>query len=225
MPKKIKIIKNGPYEVTGGVPLTHKKISMTNQKVLGLKKIKDYSPSDPEKYHLCRCGKTKTPPFCDGSHIYGFDGTEVASKENFMERAELQVGPGMDLLDDHRCAFARFCHRQRGDTWTLAAHSEDSENLKEAIEGATECPAGRLVARDKDGNIIEKHFEPEIEIVEDPYKGCSAAIYVKGNIPIESSDGKMYETRNRVALCRCGHSKNMPFCDSQHVTINFKADE
>lgn len=224
MVKKIKIIKNGPYEVTGGIPLTRKEITMTDKKVLGLKKLKDYNPKDPEMYHICRCGKTKTPPFCDGSHMYGFDGTEVASKEKYINRAEVIEGPDLDLLDDNRCAFARFCHRQRGDAWTLTKYSDDQENRKEAIEGATECPAGRLVARDKDGNIIEKEFEPEIEIIEDPYKNCSAAIYVKGNIPIEGENGKMYEVRNRVSLCRCGHSKNMPFCDSTHVSIKFKEE-
>ncbi|MDR2412719.1 MAG: CDGSH iron-sulfur domain-containing protein [Rickettsiales bacterium] len=225
MAKKIKIIKNGPYEVSGGIPLSKKEIAMTNQGVLGLKKIKDYQPENPETYHLCRCGRSKTAPFCDGSHTHGFEGTEVADRRKYDQRAEVQKGPDLDLQDDNRCAFARFCHRQRAEVWTLTAHSDDPENRREAIEGITECPAGRLVARDKDGNIIEKHFEPEIEIVEDPQRNCSAGIYVKGNIPIESADGKMYEVRNRAALCRCGHSRNTPFCDATHVGMEFDDEE
>lgn len=223
---KIKIIKNGPYEITGGIPISLKEIVPGPDGVLTLRKIKDYTPADPQKYYLCRCGRSKTMPFCDGSHAErgSFNGTEVADRRPFMERAEVQAGPDLDLLDDNRCAFARFCHRQRGEVWTLTANSDDPENRREAIEGITECPAGRLVARDKDGNIIEKKFKPEIEIIKDPLKKCDAGIYVKGGIQIESEDGTMYEVQNRVALCRCGHSQNMPFCDATHVSIEFHAD-
>ena len=31
-----------------------------------------------------------------------------------------------------------------------------------------------------------------------------------------SAEGKLYEVRNRVTLCRCGKSTNKPFCDSSH---------
>jgi len=32
-----------------------------------------------------------------------------------------------------------------------------------------------------------------------------------------SEDGKPYRIRNRLTLCRCGRSENMPFCDGSHV--------
>jgi CDGSH-type Zn-finger protein len=32
-----------------------------------------------------------------------------------------------------------------------------------------------------------------------------------------SADGKAYEVRNRVTLCRCGSSNNKPFCDGSHA--------
>ena len=34
-------------------------------------------------------------------------------------------------------------------------------------------------------------------------------------------DGSTYELRNRYALCRCGASRNKPFCDAMHVSIGF----
>ena len=69
-------------------------------------------------------------------------------------------GPALDLLDDHRCALARFCHRKDGNTWEL---TEDNPNYRaEAIIAASECPAGRLVAYDKTGKPIELKYEPSM---------------------------------------------------------------
>ena len=48
-------------------------------------------------------------------------------------------------------------------------------------------------------------------------------IYVSGGIRVESFDGRGYEIRNRQTLCRCGGSKNKPFCDCSHFYIKFQA--
>ncbi|MBK5244824.1 MAG: CDGSH iron-sulfur domain-containing protein [Eubacteriaceae bacterium] len=64
-------------------------------------------------------------------------------------------------------------------------------------------------------------YEPSIDILQDPQKGVSGGIFVKGKIPIESSDGESYEVRNRIVLCRCGEATNKPFCDATHIPIKF----
>ncbi|HUS98844.1 MAG TPA: CDGSH iron-sulfur domain-containing protein [Candidatus Thermoplasmatota archaeon] len=46
--------------------------------------------------------------------------------------------------------------------------------------------------------------------------GVSGPIWIRGGIPIESANGSPYIKRNRITLCRCGKSKNKPFCDSSH---------
>jgi hypothetical protein len=63
--------------------------------------------------------------------------------------------------------------------------------------------------------MIEPMFEPPIGVVLDSHTGLDGALWVRGGIPIESADGKKYEVRNRVTLCRCGKSENKPFCDSR----------
>ncbi|HHT16927.1 MAG TPA: iron-binding protein [Papillibacter sp.] len=217
---KIKILKNGPYLVTGGVPLREKRIVVDGD-------IYRYEEGRPlpqsETYTLCRCGKSKNAPFCDGAHTAcGFDGTERADKTPYAERAERLSGPRLDLLDDHRCAYARFCHRHGKDAWELVEQSDDAENYREAIIASDECPAGRLTAILKDGTLHEPEYEPAIEVLQDEELGLSCGLFVKGGIPIESADGTLYEVRNRVVLCRCGESANMPFCDASHVDIKFK---
>jgi CDGSH-type Zn-finger protein len=216
---KIKIIKDGPYVVTGNVPLSESIITPRG-KQYELKAGREQPQS--EEYRLCRCGKSKNPPFCDGSHVMtDFKGEETASRDKYEERAELIEGPGLDLLDDNRCAFARFCHSDKGNVWELMENTGDKEIRAKAIRAASECPAGRLIAVDKKGKAIEPEYKPSVEILQDPEKGVSAGIFVKGNIPIESADGQLYEVRNRAVLCRCGKSKNKPFCDAAHVSTKY----
>lgn len=216
---RIRIMKNGPYVVTGGVPLSEKKIVPVGDGYI----YEDGRPQPQrETYLLCRCGKTSTPPFCDGAHVKsGFEGEETACKSDYAHRATKLTGAGIDLLDDGRCAFARFCHRDSGDAWELAEDSDTEFRRSEAILAANECPAGRLTALEKDGSVHEPEYVPGIEILQDPEENVSAGIFVKGGIPIESADGTTYEVRNRVVLCRCGLSSNKPFCDAAHISEGY----
>ncbi len=216
---EIKIIKNGPYVVTGHVPLSGKIITPEG-KCYKLKKGDRYPQGD--EYCLCRCGESKTKPFCDGSHEdSGFDGTETADRDTFENRSVLYEGPGLDMRDDLRCACARFCHREEGNAWELIEKSDDPVCREEAVKAACDCISGRLVALDKEGIIIEPAHEPSIDIIQDPEKGVSGGIFVKGNIPIEGADGVSYEIRNRITLCRCGQAVEKPFCDGAHISVNF----
>ncbi len=216
---RIKIVEKGPYMVMGDIPLCEKIIKHDGAKYIYVEG-KKYRRS--RGYVLCRCGKSKNHPFCDGQHMDNFDGTETASREKYKDRARVFEGPEVDLLDDGRCAVARFCHEEHGSVWQLVKKSDDPECTKELIRGAVNCPTGRLVVVDKEGEAIEPFLEPSIEILQDPEKGVSGPYYVKGNIPIESADGTVYEVRNRAALCRCGKSKDTPFCDGGHIKSDFE---
>lgn len=217
---RIKITHNGPYLVTGSIPI--KEMIITQEKHhMALKEGRLLPQAD--EYALCRCGGSHNAPFCDGAHaINRFNGAETASRAPYRERInDVISGQTMNLLDDGRCAFSRFCHTERGDIWSITERDSNTLNRESAICAAAECPAGRLVATDKEGNILERGADPEILIVQDPQKDCSAGIFVKGSIVIEGADGEEYEVRNRVALCRCGRSGNKPFCDASHVNAVF----
>jgi CDGSH-type Zn-finger protein len=219
----IKVTKNGPYAVTGNVPLTEQHIVSDNAgTALEMEVTYEYPPM--ESYLLCRCGKSKNFPFCDGNHIEShFNGTETSKKEFSGFK---YTGKTLVLYDDEDiCASARFCHVSDG-TWQLAREADDEESRREAIECAGNCIAGRLVIEDKEtGEVFEPHYEPSIAIVQDPAANVSSAIWVRGGIPIESADGELYEVRNRVTLCRCGRSRNKPFCDSMHSVVKFRDDQ
>lgn len=224
----IEITKNGPYKVSADVKLYREVIVAGEDGVLMAKRVGEIETKDQVEngfYYLCRCGGSKKAPFCSGAHEKnGFEGEETAEREKYEERAEVvDEGPEIALLDDQRCAFARFCHRQRGEVWTLTDESADAENKREALEGAMLCPAGRLTHFDKKtGKMYEKEYEPQIAVVEDPEKGVSAGLYVRGGVQLIGEDGFKYEKRNRYALCRCGHSSNKPFCDASHVGAGYR---
>jgi CDGSH-type Zn-finger protein len=215
---KIKISKNGPYLVSGGIPLSEQIICIDSEgQCHGWREGKKY-PSQ-ENYALCRCGHSQRKPFCDGTHMkIHFDGTETASRQPYLEQANEIDGPGLKLTDAQDfCASARFCHRAGG-IWKLTKQSDDPEDKQKAIEEAGDCPSGRLVVWEKNGEAIEPKFEPSIGLVEDTQAGVMGPIWVRGGIPIESADGTTYEIRHLVTLCRCGKSANKPFCDGSHLS-------
>ncbi len=220
MPYRIRIQAAGPYVVTGGAPLRELIITPDGR---GYKFVEGRTFPVKERYLLCRCGRSKTPPFCDGSHAAaGFMGQEVADKAPYSQRHGVQQGPGLDLLDDGRCAYARFCHQDKGDVWQLTDLSDHPAAKTQAIRGAMTCPSGRLYAREKDGAVHMPVFEPGIYIIQDPEQHCSSGILVRGGIPIEGADGTVYEVREQVMLCRCGNSENTPFCDAGHIPAGFR---
>ena len=217
---RIKVTKDGPYLVSGNIPLA-KEIIVCDDKGTPEKWEKGEQYPDRESYALCRCGQSKNKPYCDGTHIkIRFDGTETASRKKYLEEAETISGPGLVLTDSVKlCAVARFCHRVE-DAWGLAENSGDPKSKELAIAEACDCPSGRLVAWDKKtGKPIEPDLEPSIGLIETAETKAPGPIWLKGGVPVESSDGGEYEIRNRVTLCRCGQSKNKPFCDGSHIAI------
>jgi CDGSH-type Zn-finger protein len=221
--KKIVVSKDGPYIVSAGIPLTMEVIT-PNEEGLSWdwKRAKTFEASG--EYRLCRCGRSKTKPFCDGSHArIHFDGTETATRQPYARQADIFDGARMTLSDaENLCAFARFCD-PGGKIWGLMARTDDPEVRELVIREEEHCPSGRLVLHDKKTKReIEPKLTPSIGVVEDPALGCSGPLYVQGGITIESEDGMPYEVRNRVTLCRCGASSNKPFCNGSHASIGFR---
>ncbi len=216
--QKITVTKDGPYIVSGSIPLSEMIIT-TDKRGFSYQWRKGMMYPLQETYSLCRCRKSKALPFCDGMHAQtGFDGTETANNKPYCDQAEQIEGPSMTLTDFiDICASARFCDRAGG-IWKLTRHSDLHRSRSIAITEAGNCPSGRLVEWNKiPPGAIEPVFRPSIGLIEYPDKTGKGPIGVRGRIPVESSDGTIYEIRNRVTLCRCGRSENKPFCDSSHL--------
>src|ERR1019366_7154080 len=189
---KITVSTNGPYVVEGSVPIAKQTI-VTNEAGESVEWLEGEAFESKDSCRLCRCGQSSTKPYCDGTHLrIGFDGTETASRERYLSRAQRQSGPSLDLTDaESLCAFGRFCD-PAGQVWNLVEEEGEDAARLTALEAGL-CPSGRLVAWNQSTKVaIEPHFEPSIGLIEDPKLGVSGAIWVRGGIPIVSNDGATY---------------------------------
>ena len=63
---------------------------------------------------------------------------------------------------------------------------------------------------------------PEDRVVITPYR--DGPLLVRGPFVLRAQDGAEIELgREVVALCRCGKSRQAPFCDSSHKLARFRA--
>jgi CDGSH-type Zn-finger protein len=220
---KVVVTKNGPYLVTGGIPMSRQTI-VADREGNGEKWSEGETFPTQERYALCRCGHSATKPFCDGTHKkIGFDGTETASREPYRSQAQVLEGPTYALTDaEALCAGARFCD-PNGQVWNQVGDTEDPQVRANFIRQVGNCPSGRLVAWErKSGAPVEPSLPKSIGVVEDPAERVSGPLWLRGGIPLTAADGFAYEVRNRMTLCRCGASANKPFCDGSHAKIGFR---
>jgi CDGSH-type Zn-finger protein/uncharacterized Fe-S cluster protein YjdI len=68
-----------------------------------------------------------------------------------------------------------------------------------------------------DGNPEEA--KTEVSIIK------NGPIIIKGSFKVIDVDKNEIITERTTSLCRCGHTKNRPFCDGTHLKSDFKIDE
>lgn len=80
------------------------------------------------------------------------------------------------------------------------------------------CPTGALTyERHDDGGSEETLETTQGRLAE------NGPVYLRGRILLKSAEGETLVECTRLALCRCGASKNKPFCDGRHTEISFEA--
>ena len=216
--QKITVRTHGPYVVRGQIPLVRK-----SQVETEYGEPYDWSldgvVETTETYRLCRCGRSKNKPFCDSAHtLIAFDGEETADTGPISSREKVFKGDKIVVKDDHSlCMHAGYCGTRLTNIWKMLEDSADPE-VRTKIEAMVKlCPSGTLTyAPDETSEVVEPDLPKEIGVVAD------GPLWVTGGITVERRDGKPLETRNRVALCRCGESAKKPLCDGSHKDIQFK---
>ena len=130
-------------------------------------------------------------------------------------------GEKVDVVWDGRlCIHIGECGQAEGDLFVGGRKPWCQPDLVSPgeVKGVVErCPSGALYYEVKDGSETEKADAENTLIV--VYNG---PYYVRGNLEIEGATDDMPGVKYRTALCRCGLSKNKPYCDNSHETGKFQ---
>jgi len=170
--------------------------------------------------YLCRCGGSSNKPFCDGTHKkIRFFGERLSDPS----ASKTQGYPGKELaIHYHRFMFshAGFCTEHSPNVFSLKTEpwiNPDGDPAAKTIETIKMCPSGALSYTLN--NILHRDQvrAPCIHVMKDGPFFVAVGQELKGEarpLPPEHSQ-----------LCRCGASKNKPFCDGSHYHVGFKDDE
>jgi CDGSH-type Zn-finger protein len=201
----IKGLKNGPFMV----------VRLVKFLTSSGKSIK----TSPEMY-LCRCGKSETKPFCDGTHEPA--GYNSAKEEDRLPDKVKNYEGDEIIIHDNRCvcSHAEHCVKELPAVWDMKKRpwiDPNGASVNEIIRVVEMCPSGAL-SYTKDGVKHDSRDRgPSISLSKD------GPILVVGGVELEDRDTP--ESKEHYALCRCGAAKNKPFCDGSHWNVEFEHDE
>jgi CDGSH-type Zn-finger protein len=217
---RVEVTDDGPYRVSGGVPLVRTaQVETEYGEPIAWEPDAPVDVKTPQQYELCRCGRSSKKPFCDATHEREpFNGTEVAARDGYDDRAYPYRGGELTMRDDRTlCTRAGYCGDRFRNVWAMIADAEDRA-VAERIRHMSElCPSGRLVTQPDDAKERDElPYEQAIGVIKD------GPLWVRGGVQVVAADGTEYEVRNRQTLCRCGNSRNKPFCDGSHQDTGFR---
>ena len=143
-----------------------------------------------------------------------------ALKEVQLDKLHTFPGPGIEVTwSKARCIHFAACVRG------LPAVFQPGERPWIRLEGADAARVAEVVMRCPTGAL---HFEPLGDTEREPVPATNTIqvssagpLYVRGNVKLESETGETVLEDFRMALCRCGGSRNKPFCDGSHFRNGF----
>jgi CDGSH-type Zn-finger protein/ferredoxin len=190
--------------------------------ITGLERLVDDQGKDivhsQEVVKLCRCGGSMNKPFCDGTHRRnGFSGARVADGSE--DKVLTYAGPGITIHDNRSvCAHAGHCtdglpevFKYGSEPWIDPAGAIPQR----IVETIRRCPSGALSYGIDGAAPKAEEWKPSVTVTKDgPY--AVLAVDLPG---VPFAQGVPHA---RYTLCRCGASKNKPFCDGSHFETGFK---
>lgn len=171
---------------------------------------------------LCRCGGSNAKPYCDGTHSkIGFSGEKDADRRE--DKVVEYKGEYITILDNRGvCSSNSACTDNCPDVFKSGQKPwiyPDGASVKEIVETIEKCPSGALSYRIGTQRVQDLEQEPAIKVAKD------GPLEIVGYIELIDDMGSKPESKEHYTLCRCGESKNKPFCDGRHKKVDFKDEE
>jgi CDGSH-type Zn-finger protein len=167
---------------------------------------------------LCRCGGSANKPFCDGTHKkIGFSSAKIA--DGSADRRDTYRGKRVAIHDNRSlCAHAGYCSSELAAVFKYGAEpwiDADGAALEAIVATIRKCPSGALSYSLEGVEHRDQARPAAISATKDgPYA-------VVGRVRLDAISGKGASSEH-YTLCRCGASKNKPFCDGSHWEAGFK---
>jgi uncharacterized Fe-S cluster protein YjdI len=90
------------------------------------------------------------------------------------------------------------------------------------IQTVGKCPSGALSFMANDTEEDEARFEEVTGVRAEVQPNGPLLVY--GTLTINDRDGNETVRSKTTAFCRCGQSKNKPYCDGSHIDAQFSDD-
>ncbi len=136
----------------------------------------------------------------------------VIAGVEFIEGKDLTL-----LYEGKKCIHSRFCVTGAPQVFLANVKGPwihpDAMEVERLVEIAHACPSGAIRYRRKDGRHDET--PPPVNLIAIRESGPYA---VRGDMRLDGQAGNF-----RATLCRCGASKNKPYCDGSHQATGFTA--
>ncbi len=214
LPPELRIARNGPYLVTSVPRLTDHLGAATRP---------------APQLALCRCGQSALKPLCDGSHArIGF--TDAKDPKRVADHRDTYPGQQATIFDNRGvCQHSGLCTDRLATAFRTDAEpfvAPSGGRLDEIIRVVRDCPSGALSYAIDDvearGQVDwDDTRPPAIEVTRDgPYR-------ITGRLTLAGPTGEPEPqgagaSREHYALCRCGQSRNKPFCSGMHWYVGFR---
>lgn len=174
---------------------------------------------------LCRCGGSANKPFCDGTHQKnGFSGARLADAN--ADRCESYTAGKITIHDNRSiCAHAGICtdtlasvFKYKSEPWI----DPEGATVQAIIEAVRRCPSGALSYSLEVGEGLEGQTQTRVPSITVMQNGPYA---VMGGVRLLEQSWGQGASSEHYTLCRCGGSKNKPFCDGTHASIDFRDEK
>ena len=171
---------------------------------------------------LCRCGGSAIKPYCDGTHARNhFSSAKLPNRT--ADKLDSYEGDGITIHDNRgTCCHSGNCTDNLPSVFRTNAEpfvDPKGADTQSIISIIRQCPSGALGYTIGGTNYLGEERDPAIYVSKDgPY-------HVQGSIELRHEERNSGASFEHYALCRCGHSKNKPFCDGTHWYVGFKDED